>query len=410
MKLKKTRVLAILLVCLLLTGCGWRGLDFYLQSSAVKNPVTEEATQITQDMQEVPEETEATSEKEEPEVTICMVGDILLHKSIEEGAHQEDGSYNFDALFENVKDDILAADIAVVNQEVIIGGEQLKVTGYPSFNAPYSIGDALVNAGFDVVCQGTNHALDRGKKGLINCMDFWENNHPETAVLGINRSREQQEQIYVCEKNGISIAILNYTYGTNGISMPSDMPYAVNLLDEKKVVSDLKKADELADFVVVCPHWGTEYNLGITDQQKKWASIFAKNGADLVLGTHPHVIEPIEMVKDEETGNQMLVFYSLGNFVSSTSSEGEGIANRSFGGMAQVTIARDDNGQAVIKDYGVEALVCHLEPGINGNTVYRLADYTQEQAARCTTVSSDENYSRQYGVDLCNKVWGSLWK
>ena len=192
--------------------------------------------------------------------------------------------------------------------------------------------------------------------------------------------------------------------------MPSDMPYAVNLLDEKKVVSDLKKADELADFVVVCPHWGTEYNLGIADQQKKWASVFVKNGADLVLGTHPHVIEPIEMVKDEETGNQMLVYYSLGNFVSSTSSKGEGIANRSFGGMAQVTIVRNDNGQAVIKNYGVEALVCHLEPGINGNTVYRLADYTQEQAARCTTVSSDENFSRQYGVDLCNKVWGSLWK
>lgn len=413
MKRKKTAIMAVLLLSMvLLTGCRWRGLAFYLVVPEAETQTVETAPRTTVDTEAIREETEVPSESEEgePEVTICMVGDILLHTVIEEEACQEDGTYNFDALFEHVKDDIESADIAIANQEVIIGGEELGVTGYPSFNAPYPIGDALVNAGFDVVCQGTNHALDKGKKGLTNCMNFWEEKHPEIGVLGINRSQEQRDHIYVCEKNGIRIAILNYTFGTNGIPMPSDMPYAVNLLDEEQVVSDLKKADELADFVVVCPHWGTEYYLGISDQQKKWTDLFVKNGVDLVLGTHPHVIEPIETVSDEETGNQMLVYYSLGNFVSSTSCTGEGIANRSFGGMAQVTVARNQSGQVVIKDYGVEALVCHLEPGINGNTVYRLADYTEEQAARCTTVSSDENFSKQYGVDLCNEVWGDLWK
>lgn len=418
MKRRKRVVMALLLALLMLAGCGQRGLAFYLEVPATRHQPLEKAaegaaaeTPVSAQLAEgVQTETEEVTEEEEPKVTICMVGDILLHTSLEESAHQADGSYNYDALFANVKDDISAADIAIVNQEVIIGGEQLGVTGYPSFNAPYPIGDALVNAGFDVVCHGTNHALDRGKRGLLNCLNYWEENHPKIAVLGINRSQEQQDSIYVCEKNGFKIAVLNYTYGTNGISMPSGMPYAVNLLDEAKVVSDLQKAEEMADFVVVCPHWGTEYNLGISEQQKKWTEIFVKNGVDLVLGTHPHVIEPIEMVTDEETGNRMLVYYSLGNFVSGTSDTGEGIANRSFGGLAQVTIARDKNGQVVIRDYGVEALVCHLEAGINAKTVYRLADYTEEQAARCTTVSSDENFSMQYGVDLCNEVWGSLWK
>ena len=117
-------------------------------------------------------------------------------------------------------------------------------------------------------------------------------------VVGINETEDEYENIDIIEKNGIKIAVLNYTYGTNGISLPSDMPYAVDILDEDKVAKDIRFAEENADFTVVCPHWGTEYNLDVDNYQKKWTEFFRENGVDLVIGAHPHVIEPIEMIDD----------------------------------------------------------------------------------------------------------------
>lgn len=349
-----------------------------------------------------------------PTVSLVMVGDILLHTPVAESGVQEDGSYNFDALFANVKGEIEAADLALVNQEVIIGGEELGVSGYPSFNAPYELGDALTAAGFDVVLHATNHTLDQGKKGVKNCLSFWKNHYPDMAVLGINASQEEQDNIYVYEQDGIRIAILNYTYGTNGVPLPSDMPFAVNLLEEEKVAADIEKAREQADFIVVCPHWGTEYQLTPSAEQERWTKIFAENGVDLVIGTHPHVIEPIAWISDENEagqkdggGNQngMLVYYSLGNFVNWTASSGEGIANRMVGGMAEVTIGKDANGNAFIVEYGVEPLVCHVTEGANGVTTYLLSDYTKELAAENAILAQDDAFSREYCETLGEEVW-----
>ena len=337
-----------------------------------------------------------------PEITLIMVGDILLHTPVAKSAETEDGGYDFSAVFENVKEEISEADLALVNQEVIIGGAQLGVTGYPSFNAPYELGDALDEAGFDVILHATNHTLDKGKRGLLNCLDFWRENYPEKAVLGIHDSEEDQEEIYVYEQDGIKIAILNYTYGTNGIALPKDMPYGVDLLKRDRVVSDLQKAEELADFVIVCPHWGTEYTLQETPAQREWAQLFADNGADLVIGTHPHVIEPVKWI------DNTLVYYSLGNFVNWTSGTREGVANRMVGGMASVSIGLDENGEAVITDYGIVPLVCHLEEGFGGVTVYLLEEYTEELAERNAIVKQDGNFSLEYCLKLCERVFEGL--
>lgn len=335
-----------------------------------------------------------------PEVTLVMVGDILLHTPVAESARTEEGGYDFSAVFANLQEDITAADIALVNQEVIIGGQELKITGYPSFNAPYELGDALVDAGFDVILHATNHTLDKGKRGVVNCLTFWQENYPEKIILGIHDSAEDQEEIYVYEQEGIRIAILNYTYGTNGIALPGDMPYAVDLLEKERVIRDLGRAQELADFVIVCPHWGTEYRLEETSAQKEWAQLFADNGADLVLGTHPHVIEPVKWVDDT------LVYYSLGNFVNWTSGTGEGVANRMVGGMAQVTIGLNENGEAEIRDYGVMPLVCHLEKGFGGVTVYPLEEYTEELAGRNEIVKQDASFTLEYCRELNERVFG----
>ena len=346
------------------------------------------------------------------DVTIVMVGDILLHTPVEETAMAEDGTYNFDFIFEKLKKDISSADIAIVNQEVIIGGQELGVSGYPSFNAPYQIGDALVEAGFDVVCHGTNHALDKGKRGLLNCCKYWREQHPEITVVGINETEDAYNNIDIVEEKGIKIAILNYTYGTNGIPQPKGMPHAVDMLDKDKVERDLKFAEENADFTIVCPHWGTEYNLGVDKSQKYWTEIFRKNGADLVLGTHSHVIEPIEMLEDVGIGitnnhgdGDMLVYYSLGNFVNWTSGKGKGVANRMVGGMADVTIGRNAKGEVVIKSYGVTPVVTHLQKGHEGVIVYPLTEYTDELGKNNEIVKQDPGFSAQYCRELANKVW-----
>lgn len=347
-----------------------------------------------------PEAASESASEPLPEVTLVMVGDVLLHTPVAESGRTEEGGYDFTEVFANVKEEIAGADLALVNQEVIIGGTELGISGYPAFNAPYELGDALVDTGFDVILHATNHTLDKGKRGVLNCLAFWEESYPEEAVLGIHKTEEDSEEIYVYEQEGIRIAILNYTYGTNGIALPQDMPFAVDLLEEERVVRDLQAAEELADFTIVCPHWGTEYTLTQTKEQERWAELFAENGADLVIGTHPHVIEPVEWVEDT------LVYYSLGNFVNWTSGTGEGVANRMVGGMAQVTIGRKEDGEVCIVDWGVEPLVCHVEQGFGGVTVYPLKEYNAELSERNEIVKQDSDFSLDYCLELVERVFG----
>lgn len=352
---------------------------------------------------------EIVEEYVEPEIDIVMVGDILLHDNVQESGALEDGTYNYDHLFENVTEDIQEADLAIANQEVILGGTEIGLYGYPNFNGPYEVGDALAKAGFNVILHATNHTLDRGKTALLNCMNFWKTKHRDIAVLGIFESQEAYDNdIYVYEQDGIKIAILNYTYGTNGMPMPDDMPFAVAMLEEEKVLSDLKKANEIADFVVVCPHWGTEYRHEQSEEQEYWAQIFMENGVDLVIGTHPHYIQPVEMLKGEN-GEQMLVYYSLGNFINSTSDTGRGTADRMIGSMAEITVAKKESGEVYIKEYGVEPLVTQLLYGKQKITTYKLSDYTQELASENRILEKDSVFSLEFCKKLCAEVFGELY-
>lgn len=409
--IKKRKIgIACMLLALCLAGCGMAGEkegEAVGQSGANSIPApTAEATPVPT-LQPTPEPTATpapTPTPVPPSITVAMVGDMLMHERVMESGLQEDGSYDFDHLFQHVEERIRAADLALVNQETILGGTDMGLTGYPCFNSPYELGTAEVDAGFDVILHATNHALDKGKKGVMNCMDFWEEQYPEIPYLGINKSEEQQDGIYIYEQDGIKLAILNYTYGTNGISTPSDMPYLVDYLDQEKVVNELQLANELADFTIVCPHWGKEYYLGVSSEQKKWTQIFLENGVDLVIGTHPHVIEPVEWVMDED-GNRMLVYYSLGNFVNGTSGTGDGVMNRCVGGLAEVEIGRDEDGKVVIKDYDCIPLVCHIDEG-EAYTVWYLEDYTQELAAKNHIVKQDPDFSLENCKALVEKVWG----
>lgn len=389
------------------------------ETASADNTVTEESVintteTITVEMSETVQVPSEQLADPPPEYKIIMVGDILLHTPVEESCLQPDGSYDYDSLFSHTKEEIAAADLALVNQEVIIGGADLGITGYPSFNADFSLCDSLAGAGFDIICHATNHAMDKGRKGLINCAKYWRENYPQITVLGIHDTADTSTSCgaepVILDLPDMKIAVLNYTYGTNGIQLPDDMPYAVDLLNEEQVAADIQRAEELADFTIVCPHWGTEYRLTSDASQEKWTKIFAENGADLILGTHPHVIEPIEWVTDEAGEHEMLVYYSLGNFVNWTSGTGEGVANRMVGGMAEVTITKNDHGEVEIADYGVKPMISHVASGPEGVTTYFLEDYPEELAEENEIVSQDPEFSREYCVNLCDSVWGDLWK
>lgn len=350
---------------------------------------------------------EAKKKTKENEIDLVMAGDVLLHLRLAYWSENEKGGYDFNPIFKIIKPIIQKADLAIVNQETILGGKELGVSGYPTFNGPYELGDAIANAGFDVVLQSNNHSLDKGKQGIYNCLNFWKK-YPKIKTVGINTSEAQKKKLCIYKKNGIKVAILNYTYGTNGIPLPKGMPYAVNYLVKDEVINDIKRAEKEADFTIVCPHWGTEYYRGITDYQKTWSKIFVENGVDLVLGAHPHVIEPIKYVTDKKTGHKMLVYYSLGNFVNSTMSDGR-VGDRYVGGIAKVKLKRGADNKVRIVKYGVKATVMHNGGTKYGSRVYPLSKYTEELAKKNVMKAQDYMFSLDFCKKVCNEVWGKIW-
>lgn len=375
-----TLSLSVLLLLSLVTGCGTSS------STAVSGSIASNQTEKapSQPAATVPE----TESETEPEpsteyiapvtANIVAVGDMLMHGGVSVPAVQADGTYNYDYVFANVKDAVNAADLAIANNEVIMGGNSIGNIGYPCFNVRTELGDAEAAAGFDVILGATNHTMDQGAAGIMNCIDFWKTNHPDISLIGIHDSAESASEITVREVNGIRIAMLNYTYGLNGFELPQGYEYAADLMNEwtkSKIADDISRAKAISDFVIVFPHWGTEYNLGISDEQASWAQFFADNGVNMVIGTHPHVVEPVEWVTSSDGSNKMLVYYSLGNYIS--------IQYYNFsmlGGMAQVSITKDSSG-TYISDYGMKFLVTHYNSSRSHVTTYFLDDYTDELAS-----------------------------
>ncbi|WP_434309094.1 CapA family protein [Hominifimenecus sp. rT4P-3] len=305
----------------------------------------------------------------ETSVSFAAVGDNLLHEAIyREGLAR--GSFDF--LYEHVKQEIQAADVAVINQETPLVDEPGMYGGYPSFGTPSEVADAIAAAGFDVLTCATNHALDRGILGVDMTVSACESRR--IMCLGIQSSKQTEYEPYqLLERRGIRFALLNYTDILNGQAMPKENAYAVHTLQEETVRCDLKRARTDADVVMVFVHWGTEYEAEPDEQQQKWMNLFLEQGVDVVIGTHPHVIQPWELLKGED-GREMLVYYSLGNFVSA-----QDRSETMLGGIARFTATLTLDG-VKITDYGMESLVMHQEAG--QYSVYFQKDYTEELAKR----------------------------
>lgn len=303
-----------LVIVLAVSGCA---------KSAVEKPFDESSEQVSSSESAIQAEHAASEEKR---VSFVGVGDNLIHNVLFEEAQLEDGMFDFKPMFENVAEDIEAADLAFINQETLMGGDDFGFSGYPAFNTPSDMANNLNTLGFDLVNGASNHSLDKGKQGVINTLEIWDKQE-NMVFTGVFDSQEERDAIPVIERDGITFSFLAYTYGTNGIE--PDVSYRLNYFDETLITQDIERAKQISDFVIVSAHWGEEHMLEPNEFQKKYAQLFADLEVDAVIGTHPHVIQPIEWIEGKN-GNQTLVVYSLGNFLSAMST---GTENNMLGGM-----------------------------------------------------------------------------
>ncbi|GIO27145.1 CapA family protein [Ornithinibacillus bavariensis] len=277
------------------------------------------------------------------EITISAIGDILIHNSVYDDARNDDGGYDFKPMLERVKPFLSDTTITIANQETMIGGTELGLSSYPSFNSPIEVGDALKWAGIDVVTLANNHTLDRGEAAIQNAIKHWET--IDMMYTGAYKDEEDQKTIRIYDtEEGISVAFLSYTYGTNGIPVPIGKDYLVNLIDQKLIEMDIEEAKEKADVVIVSLHFGNEYERMPNQSQKDLVQFVADLGVDVVLGHHPHVLQPVDWVTGEQ-GNKTLVIYSLGNFLS-----GQNEYYRQVGGIVKFTVTKTmENGEASVR-------------------------------------------------------------
>lgn len=312
--------------------------------------------------------------------SVVAVGDNLYHKSVINSGWRESGPPDYIDMYENVKDVVQAADLAIADQETVLTENFASASGYPRFSTPVQAADALVDTGFDVVYSATNHADDYGEESLLYTVNYWKTNHPEITLLGIHDSPEDADTIKIREVNGIKIAFLNYTYGTNSLGFEGEKSYLLDVFSDgsSKISEMIRRARQQADCVIFIAHWGLEDEPMPTEFEKQWAAFLMRQGVDVCIGGHPHNLQPYGWLSDND-GHRMLVFYSLGNFISNMDKmlellEGMG----SF--TIQKTVRPDGTSYAEILDPTVRPMVMHFDYTRSYFRVYFLDDYSDELA------------------------------
>ena len=313
---------------------------------------------------------------------LVAVGDNLMHRSCTLSAKNADGTYDFTKHFANMADIFKAADLAVISQDTVLGGIELGATSTETgiFNTAVELADGMADAGINVVLAANNHIMDEGSAGLNTMMSYFSTKYPNITLLGVNNSREAKDEPVYVETNNIKIAMINYSYGSNQTADLDASPYLLNQYDENWLSDILKQAREEADFIIAFPFWGEQNSMDYTQEQERQAQFLADNGVDLIIGSYPHVVEPVKWIT-AENGDRTLVYYSLGNFQSI-----QNTVENMLGGQANVTISKEEDGTH-ISDYSLDFVVTHYEQRESSEyydivTTYPLADYTSDLAAR----------------------------
>ena len=256
---------------------------------------------------------------EDKHISMSVIGDIMCHNSQYTDAYvASSDTYDFSYVFEDIKQYIEPADIAIGNVETTFAGKERGYSNYPTFNSPEQLATNLKDLGIDVLCTANNHSLDKGYSGLTSTLKFLDD--AGISHMGTYDSAESQNEILIKDVNGIKIAFLAYTYGTNGIPVPKNNPYCINLIDKDLILKHLELAKEQEpDLICVNMHWGLEYKTKQNSEQEELADFLFTNGVDIILGSHPHVLQPMEkktITLEDGSTKDCFVIYSLGNFIS----------------------------------------------------------------------------------------------
>jgi len=334
-------------------------------------------------------------------ITIIAAGDNLIHDIIYNSARVsgDEERFDFGPNYAQIKPIIEKADIAFVNQETVLGGKQFGYSGYPVFNTPQDAGQGLINAGFSVVNHASNHVMDRGEGAVYGTMDFWESRG--ITCLGVFRTEEARKtERQIIEKNGIKTGFLSYTYGLNGFSLPRDKPWLAGIIDQEVMGQEIDALRPHCDLLVVSMHWGNEFQHTVSNEQRELARFMALHKVDLILGHHPHVTEPVDVI-DRPDGGKLVVYYSLGDLLSHTQSSWT--PDTITGALAYIKARKTQGASCTIDLAGIIPTVCHYgrerrSPFI----VYPLWDYTDELASK----HYKPNMTVEYLSAAARKIFG----
>ena len=349
-KLRKDRIILLILSFLLLS------FGIYYLTNKKENNILEN------------KEAKEEEKVKEYSLSLIMGGDALIHDKLY-NAYKTDNGYDFKPIFTYLKEYLNGFDLAYYNQETVLGGTEIGLSSYPAFNSPYEVGDALIDAGFNMVSLATNHTLDRGEKAILNSINYWKNK--DVLTSGSYSSFEDKEEIRIKEKNNIKYTLLNYTYGTNGIPVPTGKEYLVNIWPctgsnpntdtkyqeyKEQVKKDIERVRDKVDLLMVAMHWGVEYTHVPTSYQKDMAQFLSDNGVDIIIGTHPHVVMPVTWI------DNTLVIYSLGNMISAQETKVDN--NTTIGLLTSIKITKtvkDNNSSIKLSNLNNELIYTYYE-------------------------------------------------
>ena len=319
---KLTKRLIIIIIFLLIIFAGVTAFNYFKNNNKYKNLEASSKEEIAQEEQEnknaETENKEDTKQETDTTFTLTAIGDVMCHNTQYMDAYDSNtGTYDFSYVFDNISSYTKTADICIGNLETSFAGEDRGYSNYPTFNSPDSLADSLKRIGVDVLSTAGNHALDMGFSGLSRTIDVLDK--ADISLLGTYKTQEDQDKVLIKYVKGVKIAFINYTYGTNGISVPSDKKFCINLIDKDLIKKHIETAkNQNADIIVACMHWGTEYQTKQNSEQKELADFLFQNGVNVIIGNHPHVIQPMEkrtVTLEDGSTRDGFVAYALGNFI-----------------------------------------------------------------------------------------------
>ncbi len=384
MKILKAAVAG--LCCLgILCSCGQAAEEPSIPENTVSNtlpPMVETVPALTVTLPPVSTEATTVTEPPEPEfytVSLVCAGDNLIHSSIYNQAKRrakangDENGYDFGYVYERVEHYIRDADLAILNQETIVTDE-LEPSDYPRFCSPGDLGRHMIDIGFDVFSMSNNHVLDRGEEGLLATLRFWDSQEG-IVRYGAYRDDEDMNNIRTLEVNGITFAFLGYTEHTNGLSLPEGSPCRVTYLSELDVIEEqIRRADELADVVIVSPHFGKEISNEVTDSQRELSRKFVEWGADIIVGTQPHTAQEMEYLTRED-GSQAFVFYCLGNFVSAQANP-----KALVGILGTIDVTKNSlTGEITLSNAGAIPIITQYGGNYHQIHIVPYAEYTEDE-------------------------------